>query len=128
KLSRLDGPVQIAVAGGDDVDVDGPAVCAADGPDFAGLQRVEEFGLHVGGKLADFVEKQSATVGDLKQAAFGLRGVGKGASDMSEEFRFEERGGQGRAVHVNERLPLTRAVIVDGPGRQVLAGTGLARN
>ena len=45
---------------------------------------------------------------------------------MPEQLAFDEPGGQGRAVHLDERLVPAPAVRVDGPREQFLAGAGLA--
>src|SRR5262249_26295873 len=51
---------------------------------------------------------------------------GERAADMAEQFRFHQRVGDRRTVDPDERHALLRAAIVDGPGDQLLAGSGLA--
>ncbi|MCZ7682170.1 MAG: hypothetical protein M5U28_26615 [Sandaracinaceae bacterium] len=52
--------------------------------------------------------------------------AGEGAALVPEELRLDERVADGAAVHHHEGLAGARAVIVDGPRRQLLARAGLA--
>ena len=54
------------------------------------------------------------------------RGARKGAADVPEQLGFEERFGNGRAVHLDERHVALRAARVNGARDQLLAGAGLA--
>ena len=65
-------------------------------------------------------------VGELEAAGLGLRRAGEGALLVAEELAFDERRGEGGAVHRDERACRARAERVDGAGEQLLAGAGLA--
>ena len=58
---------EIAIGSGHDAHVHAPALVLSDAPDLALLERSQEFDLHTGRDLADFVEQQSPTVGGLEQ-------------------------------------------------------------
>ena len=45
---------------------------------------------------------------------------------MAEQLRFEQRLGNGRAVHLDERHVALGAAVVDQPRHHLLAGAGLA--
>src|SRR5262249_14594023 len=47
---------------------------------------------------------------------------------VAEQLAFHQPGRQGGAVHLDERLVLALAQGMDGPGDQLLARAGLARN
>ena len=76
ELAGGDALRQIAVGGRDQADVDCLRLLAADGLDFAALEKSQQQGLHPQAHLADFVEKQRAAVGQLQLAgtiAIGAR-------------------------------------------------------
>jgi len=84
---------EVLVAGEDDADVDGDGVVGADGFEFAFLEDAEEFDLEGGGGGVDFVEEDGAAVGGEEAALLVVGGAGEGASDVAEEFGFEEASG-----------------------------------
>ena len=57
-----------------------------------------------------------------------LVGAGERALAMAEQLAFDERFGQGAAIDGDERLAGPRALVVDGPGDQLLAGAGFAQD
>ena len=120
--------LQNAVGGSQDADVDGNAARAADRTNFLFLNRAQEFGLEVDGKLADFVEKHSATFGDGEQSFLGLIGAGEGAFDIAEEFALDQRGHQRTAVDGDERLVVERSGVVNGARDHFFAGAAFAEN
>src|SRR5262249_24894473 len=63
---------------------------------------------------------------DLEQAARVSLGAGEGAAHVAEERGLEERLGNGATVFADERLLLARAVVMDGAGGELLAGSALA--
>ena len=76
--------------------------------------------------LADLVEEHGAAVGGLEEAALLLPGVGERAPLVAEELAFEQLLRQCRRGDVDERPGRPRAVVVNGLGREVLPGSGLA--
>ena len=53
-------------------------------------------------------------------------GSGEGAALVAEKLALEQRLGNGRAIHRDERLPGAIAVLMDRARDQLLAGAGLA--
>src|SRR5690606_34819253 len=71
-------------------------------------------------------EKQRAVGRHLEQAGLIADGTGERAPHMAEEFRFEQRLGERRAVDRHERRRRARALLVDEPDDERLARTALA--
>ena len=82
----------------------GIALVRAQPLDLAVLQHVQEFHLRRKRQVADFVEEDRAAVGQFELAHARLLGVGKSAAFVAEEFAFQQRFRQRRAVHLDERL------------------------
>src|SRR6185295_13789857 len=76
--------------------------------------------------LADLVQEQGAAVRRLSLADLARHGSRERPALVAEELAFEERLGEGRAVDGHERLAGPRAPLVQGAGRQLLAGAALA--
>ncbi len=104
------------------------AAVRPDGLDFAGLEEAEEERLHAQAHLTDFVEEEGAAMGELQFARLVAIGAGEAALDVSEELRFEERLGQPRAVHGDERAMGAGRVHVDRARDQVLADAAFPGN
>ncbi len=69
---------------------------------------------------ADLVQEEGAAGGLFDAARAGAVGTGEGALFMAEEFGFKQFGGDGRAVHRDDR-PLAAGGAVDGFGDEFLA-------
>ena len=96
--------------------------------ELAGLQHAQQLGLHLERQLADLVEEDRAPVRQLEAAGRAGDRAGEGALLVAEELALDERGGQGRAVHRDERPAPAGAAVVDGARHQLLAGPGLAEH
>ena len=125
ELPLGDRPRQVAVGGGDDPDVRGNLLGAADAPELALLQHAEELDLHGRGHLADLVEKDGPAFGDFHEALLGGVRARERAAHVPEQLRFEQRLGHGAAVHRHERPLAPERLLVDGLCHQLLAGPGL---
>ena len=90
------------------------------------LQRAQQLGLYRGRELADLVEEERAARGRLEASDAPLDGVGEGAALVTEELALDQALGNSRAVDRNEGTAAPRSVLVDGAGRQLLAGAALA--
>ncbi len=64
----------------------------------------------------------------FKESNLGSVGPGEGTFDVAEHFRFHQLGGQGGAVDGHEGCVFARAVMMQGPGDQFLAGSAFAVN
>ena len=60
-------------------------------------------------------------MGLLKQSLLGLDGPGKGPSRMPKEFTLQQGLGQGATVNGHKGPIGPRALLVNGPGNQLLA-------
>ncbi len=98
KLFFAHGGLEIAVGGGDQPDVDFDGGGAADAVEAAFFEDAEEFGLDGGRQVANFVEEESAAMGEFDFADFASAGPGEGASFVAEELVFDQAFGNGGAV------------------------------
>ena len=76
---------------------------AAEPLEAALLEHAQQLGLRDQRHVADLVEKQRAVVGQLEAAGLAIVRAGERAFFVAEDFRFEQRVGQRRAV---DRLEL----------------------
>ena len=128
ELAFGDHLLQVAVRGADHAHVDDERLVVAHAADFAAFQHPQQLGLHRLGQLADLVEKQRAAVGHLEQPDAMLVGAGERSLAMAEQLAFDQALGQGAAVDRHERHVAPQALIVNGPGDQLLAGAGFAEH
>ena len=75
---------KILVRGGDDADIHALCAVAAEALEFLFLQNAQQFGLEVERKVADFIKKERAAVGQFKSADFLIDGPGERALFMAE--------------------------------------------
>src|SRR5262245_43964853 len=90
------------------------------------LQHAQQLGLHLQADVADLVEEERPPVGGLEPADLVADGAGEGALDVPEQLALQEPGRQGGAVDLDEGLARPGAVLVQGPGQQLLARAALA--
>jgi len=120
-----DHGAEIAMRRGDHADVDLTGLQRTEALDLLILQGAEQFALRRQGHVANFVEKEGAVVGVLKQADLILGRPGKGTFDVAEQLAFKQRFDEGRTVQRNERTLGARAEVMQGFGDQLLTGSGL---
>ena len=75
------------------------------GTKVALLQEAQELDLGGGRDLPDFVEEEGPLVRRGEVPGLPLGGAGEGALLVAEELALEQRLGQRRAVHLDERAP-----------------------
>ena len=97
----------------------------ADALDLLLLDRTQQLGLQVQPHLRDLVQQQGAAVRALEGSVGPHVRAGEGAALVAEERALHQPLGQGRAVDGHERLVAARALLVEGPGEQLLAGARL---
>ena len=114
------------MGGGDDPRVDLNPAVAADrlhGLVFEGPQQLR---LAVERQLAELVEKQRAAAG-IHEGTFAIAGGScECAAHVAEKLRVEQFFADGAAIYDHERHGSSGRMVVNGPGRQLLAGAGLA--
>src|SRR5262249_36544111 len=116
---------EVAMRGGDHLDVDRDLPLAPDGAHLPFLEHPEQLRLERGGHLADLVEEERSAVGGTDQPlAIGLR-AGIAALHVAEELVLEEVLGKGRAVEGAQRPTAARGPV-EPPCDDLLAGPRLA--
>ena len=93
---------QVTVRRGDDASVYLDAALGAHSADFSFLQSSEQLRLDRRSNLADLVQENRAAAGDFEEARLVSNGAGKCASHMAEQFRFEQRFRERRAIDAHE--------------------------
>ncbi len=100
---------EVSVSGGDDASVDAYDFGAAQALQFLLFQKTQQLGLETQGHLANFVEEKRASLRRLDSSRIGLRGAGKRAAGISEEFGFEQGFGNGGTIDDRESARSARA-------------------
>src|SRR5262245_22765037 len=96
------GFVRVFVGCRQNPDIDRGLFGAAQPPHFAVFQHPEQLGLEHDRHLSDFIEKESACIGQFEASfATGDR-AGECPAFLAEEFGFHERFGNRRAVNRDE--------------------------
>ena len=93
--------------------------------ELALLQHAQQLRLQRGDHGADLVEEDRAAVGQRELALLVGDRAGERAPHVAEQLGLEQRLGDRRAVHLDQRPRPLRAPIVDRPRHQLLAGPGL---
>jgi hypothetical protein len=78
------------------------------------------------GNFADFVEQHGAAVGEFQEAGAVLASAGERASNVAEEFAFDERRRERRDIDGEERPRSAGAVSVDGACDEFFSGAAFA--
>jgi hypothetical protein len=107
----------------DDARVDLADVAGAHDMDFLVLENPQQFALQIEAGIADLVQKNGPAVGDLKKSGPGILGPGESAFDVAEQFAFDERIRNGRAVDGHEARRGPVAAVVNRPRDKLFAGT-----
>ena len=117
---------EIAIGGGDQARVGADGARTAQPLELALLQHAQQLGLQLQRNLAHLVQEHGAAMRQL-EAADALRdGAGERALLVAEHLAFQQAGGNGGAVQLDEGALPARAEVVDGARQQFLAGAGLA--
>ena len=123
---RGDFGLQVAIAGGDQTDVDLDRPAAADAIDLALLDRAQQLGLQARVHLADLVEQQRAAARLLELADPPRARPGEGALLVTEQLGLQEVLGNRRAVDRDEGAPCPPALPVQITGDHLLARAAFA--
>jgi hypothetical protein len=96
-------------------------LAAADALEFPFLQHSQESELSFARQVADLVQKNRTTVGQLEAAEAPLQCAGESAFLVSEQFRSDERLRDRRAIDANECPRRTIRPLVNRARDQLLA-------
>ena len=110
----------------DQAHIDPPGLGAADPLKAAVLNHSQQLDLRRQGNVADFVEEQSALIGQLKAPLARGYGPGVGPLLVAEKLVFDQAFRQGAAVDFDEGVFPPAALLVDGLCHLALARAGLA--
>ena len=95
---------------------------------FAFLDGAQQLGLEVGLEVADFVEEQSAAVGQLELADALLNGAGERAFLVAEQRAFHQLARDRREVDRHKRRVGVDRLAMQQARQQFLAGAALAEH
>ena len=112
---------QIAIGGRDHAHGNADGLLAAHAMKFAFLQHAQQFRLRGRVQVADFVQKQRASVGQFEFSAARRRGSGERAFFVAEQLALDQLRGNRRAVDFDERAGGERTFRVDVRGQQFLS-------
>ena len=111
---------------GEDPDVGRPRPGVADRREGAVLDDPQELDLEVGRDVAQLVEQQGPAGGELEQARPVLVRPGERTLQVAEELALDQGRAERGEADRHERAGPSRAVAMDRPGDQLLAGAALA--
>src|ERR1700758_3404916 len=121
----LDHAGKVPVRGGHQPNVDMSRARAAESFKLLLLQNAQELRLKLGRNVCNLIEKKRTLVRQLKSPELLSDRTGKGASFVSEELGFEQSGGNGGAIDLQERTVPARAEIVKCPGGKLFTSSRL---
>ena len=121
EVAPADLLAQVLVRGGHHAHVHLHVLVTAHAADLVLLERPQHLGLGRERHVADLVHEERAAVGLLEFALALLDGRREGAPLVAEEFALDQLGGDGRAVHLDERRAAARAFGVEPAGHELLA-------
>jgi hypothetical protein len=90
------------------------------------LQDAQQFRLEAEGHVADFIQKQRASVRSLESPYPLNYSTGESTSFMAEEFAFQKVRGDRGTVYLNERSGPAFTFLVDGTRDRFLTRSGFA--
>ena len=123
----IDTRLDVLVRGADQSEVDLDFMIAAHPLNLAVFKNAQELGLQWQRHVTDFVKEQRAALGKLHPSLTGLVGTGERAFLMAENFRFEQFGWYGGAIHRHEPATAT-GCLVNGTRDEFFAGTRFTEN
>src|SRR5579864_261800 len=126
KAAFADKRQELNVGGGHDADIHFELLCSAKPHELALLNDAQQLGLRFRADGGNFVEENSALVGDFEESFFGSDGAGESAFHVTEELRFEQIDGNRARVHWNKGFIRARRSGVDSFGDEFLAGAAFA--
>jgi hypothetical protein len=105
--ARLHFLIQVAIGGGDDPHINVDGILATYSFNLPFLQSAKQLNLQFQRQLTYFIQEKGAIVRLFEFAQPSIRCTGKTTPFVSKQFRFNEIGGQGRAIHLDHRLGFT---------------------
>src|SRR6202453_2528540 len=94
--------------------------------EFLFLQGAQQLWLQLQTNVANFIQEQRATIGNLKTAALLHQGASECALLMAEQFAFDKPGWNSSAIEAYERSVSSWTEIMDCARNQLFPGPRLA--
>ena len=116
------------MSGRENADVGTTLLAAADALEDALLENAQQLHLHVDAHVADLVQEQRAAVGQLETPNARGQRAREGAFLVTEQLALEQLAWNRAAVDRDERPARARGQLMNAPGDQLFAATGLAAN
>src|SRR3989441_1704106 len=128
KFAPTDALFQVLIGRRDEpyVDLLGPR--PPDRAHLAILDYAQQPGLERERQVSDLVQEHAAAVSQFQQTHLINDSAREGPFDMSEELALDHSFWEPCAIHQLIRLLMLGAQIVNGAGKQLLAGTGFSHN
>ncbi len=126
--SSSDAFFEVFIGGKNQANVDFVSGCPADRFEFPILQNPQEFDLKTRRCRRDFVEEDRSAVCLQEFADFVVIGSGEGASNVAEQFAFEQRVRQCSTRNFDECLIAARAELMHGSRGHRFTGSAFAEN
>src|SRR6266542_3953312 len=92
------------------------------------FERAQDFCLRLKAHIPDFIKEERAAVCPKEFAFFVCNCSWERSATMAEQLAFNEILRNCCAVYLHEHFILARTVSVNGPCRQLLAGSGFAKD
>ena len=128
EFARAGARLEIAMSGRENADVGTALLAAADALENALLENAQQLHLHVDAHVADLVQEQRAAVGELEAPNARGQRAREGAFLVTEQLALEQLARNRAAVDRDERPARARGQLMNAPGDQLFAATGLAAN
>src|SRR5262249_35710737 len=106
--------LEVAVGGGNHPGVDRDRAVSANAGEAEILEDVQKLRLQRQGQLGDLVQVDGAAARALEQSELAAVRTREGPALVAEQLRFEQLGGDGRAVDLDERARAPGRARVDG--------------
>src|SRR5260221_5441070 len=103
---------QVLVGRSDDTNVDSRCARAADCLKLTFLQDAEHLRLNLQWHVSNFIEEQSAAIGQREAADMRVDGTRKGSAFVPEQLAFKKAGGGCRANYLHQGSVPAKAAIV----------------
>ena len=113
--------------GGDDSRVDLGGLRAAQPLDLPVLEHAKQLDLDVGWQVANLVQEDRRSVGELEAPDLARQGARVGAFLPAEQLAFDQRRRDGRAVDADHGPAAAPAQLVNLRREHLFAGAGLAQ-
>src|SRR5262245_10711397 len=128
ELATLHCQLDVAIRGRDDAYVDLDRVRAANALELHLLQHAQQLRLEIDTHLGNLVEQQRAAAGALEGPGHLTDGARECALLMPEQRALHEPFGHRSTIELHELAVPAVALVMNGPGHQLLSRAGFTLN